>query len=89
MPSAQLSTQEAARVGRRIYDREIRQKVEKKHRGKFLFVDIDSGDYEFDADQVAAGERLRKRHPDSLLYMVRIGHPTAVKFGPRLKFKGR
>jgi hypothetical protein len=89
MASAQLSTKEAARIGRRIYDREIREKVETKHRGKFLFVDIDTGDYEFDADQVAAGERLRERHPDSLLYMVRIGYPTAVKFGPRLKLKRR
>lgn len=87
MATAPLSSKDVVRIGKEIYEREIRHKVEKQHRGKFLFVDVESGDYEFDEDQVAAGERLRIRHPDSLFYLVRIGSPTAIKFGPRLKLE--
>jgi hypothetical protein len=89
MASAHLSTKVIARLGREIYDREIRKKVEKKHHGKFLVIEVDSHDYEIDEDAVAANERLRQRHPDSLFYMLRIGHRGAFKLGTRFRLPRR
>jgi hypothetical protein len=87
MAQAHLTSKDIIRIGQQIYDRDLRKKLEKQHRGKFVFIDIETGDYEFDKDQVAAGERLRQRHPGSLLYMARIGYPAAIKLGPRFRLK--
>jgi len=89
MASIPLTSKEISRLGRKIYDREIRKKVERNHRGKFLVIDVETGDYELDEDMVAAGERLRERHPGSLSYLMRIGHRAAIKLGPRIKLKRR
>jgi len=81
MASTRVSSNELVRLGQQIYDREIRRKVEKKHRGKFLVVEVESQDYEMDEDPVVADERLRQRHPDSLFYMLRVGYRAAFKLG--------
>src|SRR4249920_172111 len=79
MASIPWTSKEISRRGRKLYDREISKKVERNHRGKFLVIDVETGDYELDEDMVAAGERLRERRPDSLSYLVRIGHRAAIK----------
>jgi hypothetical protein len=42
--------------GQALYDQQIREKVEPQHNGKFLVLDIETGEYEVDADSVAAVE---------------------------------
>jgi hypothetical protein len=81
MPNVQSTAEEVARRGEEIYEREIRSKVEDQHRGKFLVLDIVTGAYEIDQDDLAASERLLDRHPESELYGVRIGSPTAYRLG--------
>ena len=44
-------------------------------------LDIETGDYEIDADSVAAMERATVKHPEPALYLLRVGYPTAVKLG--------
>ncbi len=76
---------EIARRGQAIYDERIRHKVEAEHRGKFLAVDIESGDYEIDAESLAAFNRAREKNADAVLYLVRIGYRTAYSLGGRLQ----
>ncbi len=49
-----------------MYERQIRDKVELKHKGKFLVIDIETGKYEIDDDDLAATKRLlqasQRRH---------------------------
>jgi len=87
MASIHRSTKDIAQLGQRIYDREIRPKVEKTHHGKYLAIDVDSGDYEIADEMFAAGENLRRRHPDSLSYLMRIGYRAAVNLRSRIKLK--
>jgi hypothetical protein len=89
MASAQLSSKELSQRGQQIYDREIRKKVGKKHRGKFLVIEVESNEYDMDADPVVADQLLRQRHPDSLFYMVRIGYRAAYKLGTRFRVSRR
>jgi hypothetical protein len=89
MASIPLSSKDISRLGREIYDREIRKKVERKHHGTFLAIDIETGDYELGEDMFTAGERLRQRHPGSLSYLMRVGYRAAIKLGPRFKLKRR
>jgi hypothetical protein len=46
MPYPGHTTEEVARRGREIYEREIRARVEPEHAGRFVVVDVRSGDYE-------------------------------------------
>lgn len=81
MATAELTTKEIVRRGQEIYDRDIRHKVEAEHHGKFLVVDIDSGDYEIDGEVIAAVDRLEERKPDAVTYGVRVGFKYAYHFG--------
>jgi hypothetical protein len=73
--------EEIVRRGEEIYEREIRSKVEEANRGKFLILDVQTGAYEIDEDDLAASERLLDRHPDAELYGLRIGFPAAYRMG--------
>jgi hypothetical protein len=46
-----------------------------------VVVDIETGDYEIDADDLAATKRALAKRPDAVLYGVRIGYPTAYRLG--------
>ncbi|MBI3911794.1 MAG: hypothetical protein HY320_12800 [Armatimonadetes bacterium] len=73
------------RLGEAIYQREIRPKVEDQHRGEFLALDVESGDYAIGADELTAVRNLRVRRPGVVPYIVRIGHPTAAVIGGHLQ----
>jgi hypothetical protein len=77
MLKATHSGEEVARRGEEIYERDIRSKVESEHRGKFLVIDIESGDYEIDRNAFEATHRVIARHPDGERYLLRIGSPAA------------
>ena len=50
--------------------------------GCYLSVDLDSADWELDADLLKAARRLRERRPDADVYTIRIGYPAAfLSFG--------
>jgi len=51
--------------------------VEQDHRGKFLILDVNTGDYEIDSEDLTASKRLLARRPDAELFGVRIGHRAA------------
>ncbi len=57
------SKEEFARQGDAIYERDIRPVVEPRDDGKFVAIDIETGSYEVDADELAASDRLLGRVP--------------------------
>jgi hypothetical protein len=75
MPHPRYSSAEIVQRGH------IRAQVESQHPGKFVVLDIETGDYEMDVDDVAAVQRAKTKHPDAALYIVRVGFPTAYRLG--------
>jgi hypothetical protein len=75
------SKQEFAKRGDVIYATEILPKIAAKDVGRFLAIDIETGEYEIAADEMKAGDKLRARFPESQIWMVRIGYPAARSFG--------
>ena len=68
--------------GRLLYNTQIRPVVETEENiGKFCIVDPDTGDYEVDADSIAASARLRVRHPGLIYWAERIGYRSCASFG--------
>lgn len=81
MSHPRYTSEEIERRGQALYDQQIRTKVESAHKGKFLVLDIDTGDYELDVDELAALKRAKAKHPDAALYILRVGYPTAYRLG--------
>lgn len=84
MNTAPLTAQEIGERGRALYDRDIRARVEPGNLGKFLVLDVDTGEYEIDADQIAAFDRATARNPSENRYLIRIGFVTAHAIDSRL-----
>jgi hypothetical protein len=71
-------------MGNQISRRDIRDKVLPQHKGKFLVLDIVSGDYAMDEDDLSAEETLRARRPDGVLFGLRIGYTSAYTLAGRM-----
>jgi hypothetical protein len=63
------------------YETSIKAEVEEGNEGKFLVINVVSGEYEMDADDLAASVRARKRFPDAPLFALRVGSPAAYHLG--------
>lgn len=77
------SKEEFARRGDAIYEKDILPNLTPKNVGKFLAIDIETGDYEIAADEMKAGDKLRARLPEAQIWMVRIGYTSTRSFGGR------
>lgn len=77
------TSQEIVQRGQALYDTRIRAEVEPQHNGKFLVLDIETGDYEIDQDSLTALDRAKAKRAEPTLYLVRVGFPTAFNLGAR------
>ena len=63
--------------GKELYARKIRDLTRGTAKGDFVVIDIHSGDFEVDSDDVTATMRLMERRPDAITWAVRVGFPAA------------
>ena len=82
MTQTQLSREEVAQRGKRLYSDNIRAKVESPEDiGKMVIIDVETGDFEIDELGIDSARRLRERHPEAHLFGLRIGYNVAESFG--------
>jgi len=77
------SKEEFARRGDAIYQSNVRPHLKPEDEGKFVAIDIETGAYEIDTDELAACDRLRTRIPEAQIWLVRAGSPYVHRFGSR------
>lgn len=77
VPPAKRERDEIARRGDEIYDSRVRPHLGPGDKGKFVLIDIESGDHELDRDEIAASDHLLARHPDARVWMVQVGSQYA------------
>ena len=68
MPELQprYSKEEFAQRGDEIYERDVRPRIdETSNAGKFVAIDIETGAYEIDVDELTASDRLLARYPEA------------------------
>ena len=83
-------TAEIARLGKEIYERDIRGQVEDAHHGEVVAIDVDSGNWVLGDNVIAATERLRVKLPGAVnVLSERVGHPALRHFGGRPLRRGR
>jgi hypothetical protein len=83
MPSVQrrYDKEEFARRGDLIYERDIKPHLQPEDHGRIVSIDIETGAYEIDADEMASTHRLRARVPDAQIWARRVGYRYVHRFG--------
>jgi hypothetical protein len=76
------SREEVARRGDEIFERQVLPHLGPEDDGEFALIDVETGDYEVDRDEIAASDRLLARHPDAQVWMRQVGSLYARRFGP-------
>jgi len=84
-PQPRYSKEEFARRGDELYERAVRPQLKAEDEGKFVVIDIETGEYEIDADELAASDRLLASHPAAQVWLRRVGSDYVRRFGPRGK----
>jgi hypothetical protein len=74
-----ITTDEQARLGTTIYAEKVLPLLKPEDDGKFVAIDVHSGDYEVDEDDVEVLRKLRMRRPNGLFWLECAGQRTAYK----------
>ena len=73
---------EVVQRGQTLYKQKIRALVDKaENKGKMLVINVETGEWELDADDVTAAKRAKARFGDAPLFSLRIGYPAAYRIG--------
>lgn len=76
-----FTPEEVEARGEQLYETQIRGQVEAGNEGKFVVIDIETGEYFLDEDDVRASQRALARRSNAVLYGIRVGYPTAYTLG--------
>jgi hypothetical protein len=63
------------------FEERIRPSLRAEDHGKFLAIDVDTGDFALDPDDYQATEMLSRRKPDASMWLMRVGYPAAYHIG--------
>jgi hypothetical protein len=74
-----------AQRGDELYETKIRSQIEEGNDGKIVAIDIETEDFEVDASEINACDRLEARHPDAQIWIIRVGSRHVRRFGGRMK----
>ena len=81
MPRPRYSKEEFARRGDELYEQCVVPHLVDADKGKFVVIDIESGDYEIDSNEAVASDRLWTRFPDAQPWVVKVGSRHVWRFG--------
>ena len=76
---------EFAQRGDALYQKVVCPQLKSEDEGKFAAIDIESGEYEIDTDELVACDTLSARAPQAQIWLVRIGSRYLHRFGGREK----
>jgi hypothetical protein len=83
MPHPRYSSDEIVERGKALYDQQIRDRVEAQNRGRFLVINVETGEFVLDDDHLVASDRAARQYPGAPLYAVRVGYPAVGRIGGR------
>lgn len=81
MSHPRYTSDEIAQRGQALYDQQIRAKLDAGDKGKFLVLDIETGAYEIDKNELTALKRAKAKNPNAALYILRVGYTAAYRLG--------
>ncbi len=84
MPQIQKwpNTHELSKKGRQLFEA-LSPELTGKHRGQFIAIDVDSGDYFIGETGIEATRKAQTKYPGKIFFLGRIGYRTAYTFKGR------
>lgn len=79
MSYSRVPEEEIVPRGREIYERDVRPRLGPEHEGKFVVIDVESGDYEISDDDGEAFGRAEDRRPEAVFFVLRVGPEGASR----------
>lgn len=76
-----FSKEEIASRGDALYEMEIQRRLLPEDDGSLVAIDIESGDFVVDKNELRAFQRLRNQHPDAQIWLKRVGSRHVHRFG--------
>jgi hypothetical protein len=74
------SLDEIARLGDALYEREVLPTVTDGDAGRYVAIDVDTGAFAVDADQLAAADPVLARNPSAQIWFRRVGRAYVHRF---------
>ena len=71
------TSEQSAYLGNQLIEEKVCPNLGPADDGKFVAVDLETGEYEVDEDDYTAVMRLRARKRDADIWLARIGQPAA------------
>ena len=78
------STDEIVARGKEIYEKQLKSKLEPQNLGKYLVIDIETGEYEMDENDLQAALRAYQKNPAGARFEMQIGYATSGTIGNAL-----
>ena len=78
MPHPRYNSHEIAERGRKLYDEQLRAQVTPGNMGNFLVIDIETGEYEIDQEELAAIGRAKANALTRRCYSGAVGARTPI-----------
>jgi hypothetical protein len=75
------SKEEFARRGDELGASKVRPHLTAADQAKFVAIDIETGEYELDKNEMKATDRLRQRVPDAQIWLVQVTLGYLHRFG--------
>ena len=76
---------EIVRRGKALYERELRAQLEPGNIGKYLALNVETGEWEMGEDHSETVLRARGRFPEAGIYGLRIGYKATESLGGGLR----
>lgn len=70
---------ERKRLGEGVFYRLIEPTLKPEDDGKFVAIEVRSGDFEMNEDDTTAVTQVLSRHPDGEVWIMRVGHIAAYR----------
>lgn len=84
-PIIPVNPNEIVRKGEEIYQKELKEKLEKNYLGKFVAIEVESKEYFLGETSVEASQKARKKYPDKVTYLMKVGYPAVFTMSNHFK----
>ena len=79
--SQQLGLGEIAKKGEEWYDKKLKAELEPTHKGRFVAIEVSTGEYVLANTPESALEQAREKYPGKFFHLMRVGYPGVFGSG--------
>jgi hypothetical protein len=79
--TTRYTLEELDNLAKDIFEQRVQPALGAKDEGKFIAIDVDTGNYEIDEDDFTAVARLRSQIPAAEVWLMRAGYPATCRIG--------